>query len=436
MTTPPREPNLSPTLAALTELGRDRVTEASRIELDRGLGLLNARLAASRAQRRALGRYSLVGTVAVVSILVTAYFTSLARHVPITPPPQLTYRIEGGRVLDGGYLREEGPEGMAVTFSEGSTLKLTPGTRGRLRSITREGARIAVDRGTASFRITPNPARHWWIEAGPFVVSVKGTVFDVSWEPSIERFALELREGIVSVAGPVSDGTLTLRPGQQVVVNLTRSETIITDGQPAKDTVGEPEASEVRRADLALPSATTAPPLPPSALPGSAKTPSPATSVTEVRSWTQELASGHWDRILAEVNRVGIETALNRASSEDLFALADAARYRRQVDLARDALMTQRRRFPNSPRATDALFLLGRVEESRGGAATHALAWYDEYLRRAPSGGFAAEALGRKLIISKETHSTVQTRSIAEAYLRQFPKGSYAGTARAILRAP
>jgi hypothetical protein len=30
----------------------------------------------------------------------------------------------------------------------------------------------------------------------------------------------------------------------------------------------------------------------------------------------------------------------------------------------------------------------------------------------------------------------VQARAIAEEYLRRFPKGSYAGTARALLREP
>jgi TolA-binding protein len=266
------------------------------------------------------------------------------------------------------------------------------------------------------------------------VITVKGTVFDVTWEPSLERFELGLREGRVTVEGPVSGGTLALHQGQRLVVNLSRSETIITDGQFERGAVGSVDAPDAGTTLPALPGAAN--PLPASASPVPGKAPSSTAAVTETRSWAQALASGHWDHILAEVKRVGVETALNRASSEDLFALSDAARYRRQVDLARDALVTQRRRFPNSPRATDALFLLGRVEESRGGASARALAWYDEYLRRAPSGGFAAEALGRKMIISNKTQPTAQTRSLAEAYLRQFPKGSYAGTARAILRAP
>jgi TolA-binding protein len=148
------------------------------------------------------------------------------------------------------------------------------------------------------------------------------------------------------------------------------------------------------------------------------------------------LASGHWDRILEEVERTGVDAALNGASSEDLFALADAARYRRRTDLAREALLAERRRFPNSPRAIDALFLLGRVDEARGSGMARAIAWYDEYLVRAPTGSYAAEALGRKMIVTMEAGGAVQARAIAEEYLRRFPKGSYAGTARALIRVP
>jgi TolA-binding protein len=153
------------------------------------------------------------------------------------------------------------------------------------------------------------------------------------------------------------------------------------------------------------------------------------------RRWADELASGNWDRILEDVERTGLDASLSKASSEDLFALADAARYRRRPDLAMAALLAERRRFPNAPRALDALYLLGRVEESRGGPS-RALAWYDEYLVRTPTGAYAAEALGRKMTVTNQVNGAAQTRPIAEEYLRRFPKGSYAGSARALLRVP
>ena len=147
-----------------------------------------------------------------------------------------------------------------------------------------------------------------------------------------------------------------------------------------------------------------------------------------------ELANGHWDRILEEAERAGVNATLDKASSDDLFALADAARYRRRTELARAALLAERRRFPHSAGSVNALFLLGRVEESTDRA--RAIAWYDEYLARAASGSYAAEALGRKMSLTNELKGRAEATPIAEEYLRRFPRGSYARPARALCRAP
>ena len=190
----------------------------------------------------------------------------------------------------------------------------------------------------------------------------------------------------------------------------------------------------------AMPPSVVRPPVvrdkPAQSSPAVAPGPSTVAKIEGERRWADELASGHWDRILEDVERTGVKAALDKASSEELFALADAARYRRRMDLAREALQAERRRFPGSPRALDAIFLLGRVAESGEHGTTRAIVWYDEYLSRAPAGAYAAEALGRKMTLTSESGGTEEARPIAEEYLRRFPKGSYAGSARALYRAP
>ncbi|MBN2195841.1 MAG: FecR domain-containing protein [Polyangiaceae bacterium] len=432
MTTTSDETTDSRALVLLTELGRDGVPRPTRTELDQGLAALYSRIAAGRVRRREIARWSLIGVVAVVSILMTLQIVSLSRSRWSTPEPRaLAYQIEGGNVLEGGYLREFGHGGIKLVFDEGSRFVLTPGTRGRLRAVDQGGARVAIENGTASFEVTPSSDRRWFVEVGPFMVTVKGTVFTVSWDPSSERFELRLRRGRVEVNGPVSGGSLALRTGQRLVVSLAEGETLITEDE-SDEALGESAGVPPPPAAIAsVPvdqSAGSSPSIAP-ALPTVVK-------VAGERRWAEELASGHWDRILESVERTGVEAALNGASSEDLFALADAARYRRRTDLARAALQAQRRRFPNSARALDAIFLLGRVEESGGGGMVRAVAWYDEYLARAPTGPYAAEALGRKMTVASQIGGSAQARPIAEEYLRRFPKGSYAGSARALLRVP
>jgi hypothetical protein len=400
-------------LAALTELTRDGADPRTPEELDQGLSVLLTRIAAGRSSPRpGIVRWSLVGVAVAVCALVGLQIdSSFRKRLHALEPRELAFQIVGGSVLEGGYLRESGHAGIKLLFNDGSQFDLPPGTRGRLRSVSPQGARMAIEHGTAAFQVTQSSDRRWLVEVGPFLVTVKGTVFTVSWDPSSERFELRLRQGRVVVSGPVSGGDIVLLAGQRLVVNLPKAETLIMEEKP-EEAVGESPASR------ALPPATSQPPVgrdkPILPTPSVAPIASTIAKIEGERRWTDELASGHWDRILEEVERTGIKAALDKASSEDLFALADAARYRRRMDLARAALLAERRRFPGSPRALDALFLLGRVEESSEHGTTRAIVYYDDYLARAPTGAYAAEALGRKMTLTSDIGGPEEARPIAE----------------------
>jgi ferric-dicitrate binding protein FerR (iron transport regulator) len=431
LTTGPGAPGEDPALAALVALRRQAEQPPTEAQLAEGLRALRARFAGVR-RRRPLGwRLSMAGAAAALLLVAGLWGASRLRSGwPMTRAVAVA-RIEGGALLDGGYLAEAGHAGVGVFFNEGSSFVLTPGTRGRLREVLADGARFAIEEGAASLQITPSTARRWSVEAGPFLVTVKGTAFNVAWDPVSERFELVLRRGHVVVSGPVAGGDIPLRAGQRLVIVLPRAETHITEA-PAED-------EAVRSAPLDRP----APPAMPdakspggrAASAGATAPPALARSVPG-RRWAELLAAGRWDRILADVDRDGVDATLGSASSEDLLALADAARYRRRVELARAALLAQRHRFPGSARALDALFLLGRVEELSADGAARAIGYYDDYLARAPRGGYAAEALGRKMILTNDLGGPGRARPIADEYLRRFPGGSYAGSARALGHAP
>jgi tetratricopeptide (TPR) repeat protein len=161
--------------------------------------------------------------------------------------------------------------------------------------------------------------------------------------------------------------------------------------------------------------------------------PAPSLPIQQPPSWSEAVAAADWDRILQEAEAAGIPQTLTSASGRDLMALADAARYRRRMALARDALLALRERFPSSPRSLQAAYLLGRVEESSPSRISEALRWYDEYLLVAPQGAYASEALGRKMVLSGNLGRKAQTRELANEYLRRFPNGTYAGSARVLL---
>jgi TolA-binding protein len=435
------DPKETEALNALIDLARGGVQAASSARLSQGLQAVSGRLDARKRRRKLVLRSSLAFAATAACALVVLGTLSLSRQkLRGRAEPALTYQIEGGSVIDGGYLHESGTAGMKMVFAEGTEFILMPGARGRLRSVDSLGARLAIEQGAASFQVTPRSDARWLVDVGPFLVTVKGTVFSVSWDAASERFELRLRHGRVSVRGPVSGGEVNLRAGQRLVVSLPKAVTEITEQKPEDawpDSVPPIPGAAAAEASEGPPTAPSGPSERPSmrAVAPAAGATSEAKLDTS-RGWPEAIAAGRWDRILAEVKHAGLRTTLEKASSEDLFALADAARYRRRTGLARQALLAERRRFPDSARALDAAFLLGRMEEESEHRASKALEWYDEYLARAPAGTYASEALGRKMIVTDSLAGAARTRPIADEYLRRFPNGTYAGAARALRRSP
>jgi hypothetical protein len=425
---------------ALAELARGSAQPATAAQLDYGLRSVSVRMVRRQARRRLLFRSSLAfASVAVCLSLGWGAVSKLRGRA--SPPAQaaLAYQVEGGSVADGGYLRESGAAGMKLTFTEGTKLILMPGARGRLRTVDSRGAHLAIEQGSASFDVTPRPGARWLVDVGPFVVTVKGTVFSLSWDAVAERFELVLRHGQVSVAGPVNGGEIILRTGERLVVNLPKAETVISEqmGDDAWPSPGTATPADTEHAPPEGPSPPKSASPSPSgrAAVASVSPKSAQLSQTDGQNrWGAAMAAGRWDDILREAERLGVQRTLEGASSEDLFAVADAARYRRRSGLAREALLAERRRFPGSARALDAAFLLGRMEETADQTPNKALQWYEEYLSLAPEGTYASEALGRKMIVTRDREGPARVRPIAEEYLRRFPHGAYAGAAQALLR--
>lgn len=407
----------------------------------RGFTAVSVRLARRRRRRLPMFGLGALGLAAGATACVLWLFATSPRAIT-----GLAYQTMGGEILDGGYLKAFGDVGMSLRFAEGTKLELMPGARGRLLSVDANGARLAIEQGAASVDVVHRPGAHWLVDAGPFLITVKGTQFTVSWDPVNEQLDLRMKKGLVSVTGPLSEGAIAVRAGQGLAINLPGKQVFLQEmgGVEAEGTVPvaqaavpsqEPEkaasseeaaAGRSREAPFAAPRAQVAQRRSAVRRPG----PDPQ------HGWAAALAAGDMDSILQDVEKVGLQRALAEASSEDLSALADAARYRRREEIARQALLSQRNRFADSPRALDAAFLLGRLEDASQGGGKKALEWYDRYLEGAPNGSYASEALGRKMIATQKLQGTAAAQSVAAEYLRRFPTGTYAGTARALRQTP
>src|SRR5688572_7488923 len=388
-----------------------------------GLGRnISLRLTDLRRARRNR-RWLTLSAAAVLSLLV-AGVVSLRFGYGRTDT-NLSYRVNGRAAPAGGYVVAQSSQSSLV-FSDGSRVMLSARARGRIVEVNSAGARFALEEGLLAVDIVQRPNGRWLFEAGPFLVTVHGTSFTVGWHPGDAVFELRLRNGAVSVSSPVAPSSLRLRAGQTLRVSL-RDQT---------STVGTLDAE---KAFAPAPSSSIGPPGPTAALnPSELPAPVPRASAEAPgwsnRSWSRAVTSGRASAVLAEADRLGMTGVLRQADSDDLWALANAARYAERYALAEQALTEQRQRFPGSARAREAAFFLGRLHDGDRGGPSAALTWYDRYLIEAPGGSYVPDALGRKMTLLERWERRPEAVAQAAEYLRRFPQGTYANAARLLLR--
>ncbi|XXY48486.1 FecR domain-containing protein [Sorangium sp. So ce269] len=443
-----KDPALSPQAARAVELARRSLGMMSPQQRVQGL----LRVTERTARRRGFRLSPLRGGALALAV-AAAVLLGINGWQRGTRSDRLSYEVEGGAVQQDGSVQADTSSRPKVRFSDGTEVQLAEMARAHIVSVNEQGARVALDRGEVHARVVHRSEAQWLFDAGPFLVTVTGTAFALSWAPEDERLDLRLENGAVVVSGPLSGKPIAVRAGQWLTLRQRTGEVLLreldlqqgAEASPAPapssfDRAEEPSAApapEPLGAPAAEPTTAAAPAAEPTtaAAPAAEPTTAAAPAAEPRRDWAGKLAAGKLDVIVDEAQRRGLDASLAESSNEELSVLADAARYTRRNDIARRALLAQRRRFPATQRGKEAAFLLGRLAETQEGGAA-ALAWFETYLKEAPQGAYASEALGRKMVIVQRLHGDAQAETVARAYLRRFPGGTYAQAARALARTP
>jgi TolA-binding protein len=414
----------------LAQLARETSGDELTARENEGLPRLERALAQRvRGSRRAtVVRWSLLA--AALGVTVAIFFLR---------ERTLTFEVAHGKVGEGGYIVSESAE-ASVRFSDHSELGLEPGTRLRVSQLEVRGARMMLEGGLLHVHIRPRPAASWAIDAGPYVVHVTGTEFDVAWKVEEQTLDLRLTKGSVTVEGPLANGGIHMLAGQHLVAKASDGSLSIVDERNAgaspsdapPQTSATPGTEAASAAALAKAGSITKPGVP------SSTTTEVAPAIRVPRSvgaaWSARVAHGDFAGVLEDADRQGIDRTLAEAPLSDLAAVADAARYARRQDIARRALGALRRRFPGTVQARDAAFFLGGLAENQNEGPS-ALEGYETYLRENPNGPYASQALGRRFILVQRLQGAEAARPMAVQYLDRFRDGPYAPNARKLLQA-
>ena len=425
------DPKLLSALGELTQFGastREDDTSAAHANAERARFIQQV-IEERRYPERRFARY--VPAALGFALLATIAVFAIRRHHTL-----VEFSVDGGAESGGGFVRASTASDAIVHFSDGSSVDLAPGTTGRVTTLRDRGARFSVEGGSVTVHVQKREGgADYDLDAGPYGVHVTGTKFDLAWNPATEAMRLRLDEGSVVVTGPHAEAGVGLRAGQTLLASADGGIRILETARLKAEAQHDPEAS----VDIAPPDREAAPeapapaatervdvgPLVVSALPSSSAAPIDA---PKLATWSDKVAKGDFASVLQDADDRGIDATTKSASLDDLMALADAARYGSRGTVAQSCLRAVRERFPGSRQASTAAFLLGRMDE--GGNKAEALQLYDATI--AEGGSFAAEALGRKMMLVKSMSGAAAAQPIARQYLETYPKGPYADAARSI----
>jgi len=405
----------------------------SQERLDRGWQRIQEPLLGDRSahhivpQRSPRGRTWLLGFALASAVAVLALLAFRVR--PAGPEPVLRYVIEGPAASQGNAITSPSDSASRLHFSDQSRIDLGPSTNMTVDKLDARGAQIGLVDGVLDVYVKPRGNASWRFHAGPFRINVKGTAFHLAFAADRSRLTLQMKSGLVEVLAP-PNRTITVGKDESLDLYAEpgQAEAPPTPAQAAPPAAHAPHAVASVGRNAAVIARGSGP------LESARHRTAMPTGEPGAVVWSKLLATGDFADIVADAERRGIANTIAQVNASDLSALADAARYTKRNDLARQVLLAMRSRFAGADHARDASFFLGRLAEAVQDPSESALDWYETYLREAPRGLYASEALGREMALLAPS-APERARKVAGLYLARFPHGTQSELARLLLEA-
>jgi TolA-binding protein len=429
---------------SVTDLARrvaelqDRAPEA-KLDRERGRArLLAADLGAATRDGSARRRGASLSMRVVAALAAALVVASIAIGFAVRPRASMGFEL--GTIAPGvvgEWIAAPPSAELPIRFSDGSLLRLAPGGRARVASVAANGAEIALERGSLDLAVVHRDQTRWLVRVGPFQIHVVGTRFETSWDPVTEQFSVALREGAITVSGPVVGDARVVRAGERLTVSTATSSVEVGSIEARVEPLPSLEAPSAVLPSALASSAPSAPartvdldPVTPRATTSSD---APGPIPREAPGWAALARDAKYKDALAAAEREGFDTICTTASARDLHALADAARLGGSSARAAQAFNTLRARFPGSPDAAAAAFILGRIAQDQSHDYAGAAGWYTRYLGEQPGGAFAADAAGRLVEVEDKMGDESGARRAAARYLAAYPKGAHAAYATSVI---
>ncbi|MCB9656508.1 MAG: FecR domain-containing protein [Sandaracinaceae bacterium] len=294
----------------------------------------------------------------------------------------------------------------SLSFDDGSSLALAPGSHVDLLETTPHHVRLALRGGRVTFRIRPRGPRRWEVACGPLSVEVVGTVFTITRDD--ERVGVDVARGAVLVRGErVPDHVQRLGAGQSLVVSSASEEPPAPRREPAPSPQDQDAAAQLEEA--------------PARLGGVG-----AREAQRRPGWREHLEAGRYEDAYDALGPDGFQREATRTDDvAELMRLSDLARL---AGHPRDAVRPLERimqRGDGGRAAAIAAYTLGRLRLERLGDPGGAVAYFEQSLQLGLPAALREPARAR---LVRALHADADPRGpdAARRYLELHPNGASA----------
>jgi transmembrane sensor len=261
---------------------------------------------------------------------------------------------------------------------------------------------LRLETGAARFSVTPNPKRPFRVVARDVTVTVLGTIFSVSLEPSGVRVGVE--RGRVRVDSPHERRVLNVGDTQSFASPSAHADANAPQAPPAD---AEPEM-------VADPLPVAVDPLPP-------VEEAPARPAATLPSWRALAKEQNYSAAFARLNAEGPNAV--RDTPDDLLLAADVARLGGRPDRAVAPLQRVIADHPFDPRAPLAAFTLGRTLLEQLGRPRDAAQAFATARRLDRGGALTQDALAREVESWSGAGDGERAHARALEYVKLYPHG-------------
>ncbi len=385
------------------------------------------------AERPSRLRHAVVATAAAIAVVTIGMVVFQRNMNPL--PFWIGDELVAGN--EGSWLESTTGEKLAVRFEGGSRMDLSNETAARVVESTTEEVRVDLGNGKLAAKIQGNGRTKWTVGAGPYQIAVMGTSFSVLWNEDGAALDVAVSDGIVMVSGAgLNNPGVRLTAGERLQVDKNR---VIVSTDPPQPVPTDEEETPLSEPDIA---AQDAPDREVDVLGEVSESAADTNSgrrntkraKSETTAWKDLYDQKDYAGAIAAAERGGLDELLRSLDREDLWKLANAARYARRGEKSVEVLERIRTRFKGTRRAQAATFLLGRVSLELRRDPAGARNWFQTYLDENPIGPLSEEALGRLVDACEKTGDKKAARRHASRYLSRYPDGLFAELARSALK--